>query len=101
MPTYDDDFLAATALCGCAAFTRLVPFLRRLLADEDKMVRLDMWEQAVTDDPLAAAELLMHWATELDMLEHGTSIRGSWLASGRGQVVKGLLTESENDNITD
>ena len=67
-------------LCGCGRES-IKDDLIAIIRDTDEIVK-------IPDDPYH--ELLLHVLDHADLLEHGTSIRGSWL-SEKGRAVQGEL----------
>lgn len=69
-------------VCGCGSDNKY-DFLAKFLGVLDAKGWKDEVRALVVADSEGAAELLMHWASENDITEHGTSVPG-WV-SGRGR----------------
>ena len=81
-------------LCGCSESTPVLRVAKRVL----ELCETQQWqalrvEQREAEEP-AHYYVLMNWLDQLDLIEHGTSIRCSW-PTEKGKVLLGWLREWE------
>jgi hypothetical protein len=90
-------------LCGCGSPEDSFNFCRDVLVCFDR--RGEEWVSAedaisvlVSNRPEIAAHVLAHLLTNLNLIEHGSSVGGSWLTENGQRIVDlGPVTEDQMD----
>ena len=95
--------ISALGMCGCGMPAQTYNFLRDILncfkpssesgdldGNRDRKV-----EEIVSQNPKLAAHAILHWLNGRDLLEHGSSVGGSWLTAAGAEILENPAPEEE------
>ena len=87
-------------LCGCGSPTEVHKFLLDCMAaradNYDNLIDLKKVQKIIEERPDIVAEMVVHFLDSRDLVEHGTSVYGSWPTDRGKQVLEIGVMEEEN-----